>query len=59
MNGFVDCLCCVGSPPPWPAAYIGKIKQEANVKLYNMVVYERHYSNAGMRILNYLPIFNC
>ncbi len=34
MNGFVDCLCCVGSPPPWPAAYIGKIKQEANVKLW-------------------------
>lgn len=22
MNGFVDCLCCVGSPPPRPLAYI-------------------------------------
>lgn len=27
MNGFVDCLCCAGSPPPRPLAYTKNNKQ--------------------------------
>ena len=35
MNGFVDCLCCAGSPPPRPLAYI-----KTNLKISKVITCE-------------------